>query len=237
MSTSAFEGAFEAIRQSANVQEALFAFRQHFQVANVTYHLAQTVSGNVDSPFVRTTYPDNWVARYLMRDYVKIDPVVQEGFSRQLPFEWAEVTPSIAAIELMMDAVAHGVGPAGYSIPVTDRASRRALLSINSAAADAAWSEQIEAHREEWAELAHLIHRKAVTELHGDKDPLPQLGRRELECLTWTARGKGSKEIAILLGLSEHTTKAYLKSCRFKLLCSNLPEAVTKAIKLRLINP
>lgn len=172
-----------------------------------------------------------------MRDYVKIDPVVQEGFARQLPFEWSELAPSARARELMLEALQHGVGLAGYSIPISDKAGRRALFSINYAAPDAAWEEKLALHREEWAELAHLLHRKAITELHGDVDPVPHLGPRELECLTWTARGKSSKEVAILLGLSEHTTKAYLKSARFKLMCSNLPEAVTKAIKLHIINP
>ncbi|CAN7522512.1 LuxR family transcriptional regulator [Rhizobium sp. LjRoot254] len=232
-----FEKVFAAIKASANVESAVNIFRDEYQVANATYHLAQTVTGNVDSPFVRTSYPEKWVARYLMRDYVKIDPIVQEGFARQLPFEWSELEPTPAAYELMMDAIANGVGPFGYSIPVTDKAGRRALFSINNASADEEWINKLTVNRENWAELAHLIHRKAITELHGDKDPLPQLGPREIECLTWTARGKSAKEIAILLGLSEHTTTTYLKSSRFKLVCSNLPEAVTKAIQMRIINP
>lgn len=234
---SAFERAFDKIRSSLNVEEAIMSFKDVYSVQNVTYHLAQTVTGNVDAPFVRTTYPEKWVARYLMRDYVKIDPVVQEGFERQLPFEWAELSPSPKAMELMMDAIQNGVGMAGYSIPISDKAGRRALFSVNYPAPDEAWRSMLAEHREDWAELAHLIHRKAITELHGDEDPIPHLGPREIECLTWTARGKGSKEIAILLGLSEHTTKTYLKSGRFKLTCANLPEAVTKAIKLHIINP
>jgi DNA-binding CsgD family transcriptional regulator len=234
---SAFESAFEKIRTSANVEEAIISFKDVYSVPNVTYHLAQTVTGNVDAPFVRTTYPEKWVARYLMRDYVKIDPVVQEGFERQLPFEWAELSPSPRAMELMMDAIQNGVGMAGYSIPISDKAGRRALFSVNYPTPDEAWQSMLAEHREDWAELAHLVHRKAIAELHGDEDPIPHLGPREIECLTWTARGKGSKEIAILLGLSEHTTKTYLKSGRFKLTCANLPEAVTKAIKLHIINP
>jgi len=232
-----FRQVFKLIEASANVDKAIHLFKEKYGVANVTYHLAQTISGNVDAPFVRTTYRDEWVARYLLRDYVKIDPIVKEGFARQLPFDWSEVEVSPAAYELMVDAIQHGVGPAGYSIPVTDRHGRRALFSINSAVAGDDWNRVVQEHRENWAELANLIHRKAIYELHGENDPLPQLGRRELECLTWTARGKEAKEIARLLDLSEHTTKAYLKSARHKLVCSTIAEAVTKAIKLRMINP
>lgn len=236
-SANLFERTFQGIQASSSVEDAIRVFQSGYSVLFVTYHLAQTVSGNVDAPFVRTTYPDKWVSRYLMRDYVKHDPVVQEGFLRQLPFEWSEVTPSQKAQELMMDAIQHGVGMAGYSIPISDRAGRRALFSINYTAPDEHWAAMLEESREDWAELAHLIHRKAVIELHGDVDPIPHLGARELECLTWTARGKGSKEIANLLGLSDHTTKAYLKSGRHKLTCATVAEAVTKAIKLHIINP
>jgi DNA-binding CsgD family transcriptional regulator len=234
---SIFENTFSLIKASPNVEAAIVVFRDQYKVANTTYHLAQTVSGSVDAPFVRTTYPEGWVARYLLHDYVKIDPIVKEGFSRQLPFEWSEVEPTPAAYELMMDAINHGVGPGGYSIPVTDRAGRRALFSINTNEPGEAWSRTVDENRDDWVELANVIHRKAVFELHGAHDPLPQLSRRELECLLWTARGKEAKEIAGLLDLSEHTARSYLKSARYKLDCGNIAEAVTKAVMLRMINP
>ena len=232
-----FEKTYDLIRAAKDVEAAVFIVRDQYKVANVTYHLAQTVSGNVDAPFVRTTYPDKWVSRYLLRDYVKIDPVVKEGFARQLPFDWSEIEPSPAAYELLMDAIGHGLGPGGYSIPVTDRSGRRALVSLNTMEPGEAWSAAVSANREDWMELAQLIHRKALFELHGSHDPAPALGPRELECLFWTSQGKDYKDIAGILGISEHTTRGYLKSARFKLDCANLSQAVTKAIKLRMINP
>ncbi|WP_419459982.1 autoinducer binding domain-containing protein [Agrobacterium tumefaciens] len=59
----------------------------------MTYHLSQTTAHVVDAPFVRTTYHDAWVSRYLLRGYVLVDPVVQQGFSRLLPFDWREIDP------------------------------------------------------------------------------------------------------------------------------------------------
>ena len=68
-----FEDAFEEIKKAESVLAAVFILRDRYELANITYHLAQTIQGNVDAPYVRTTYPDAWVARYLLKDYVKVD--------------------------------------------------------------------------------------------------------------------------------------------------------------------
>ena len=86
-------------------------------------------------------------------------------------------------------------------------------------------------------ELAHLIHRKAVIEVHGNVDPVPALSPRELQCLHWSALGNDAKGISLILGLSTHTAQAYLKSARFKLGCLTTTAATARAIQLRLINP
>ena len=92
-------------------------------------------------------------------------------------------------------------------------------------------------YREEWRELTLLIHHKAIFELHGEHDPVPQLSAREIECLRWTALGKDSIDIAVILKLSEHTTRSYIKSARHKLGGGSIAFTVARAMQLRLINP
>lgn len=231
-----FTGAFEAIKASKEVSEAIIAIRDAYKIDHVTYHMAHMISGNYDHPFVRTTYPDSWVSRYLQKGYVKIDPVVQEGFGRQLPFDWRELTLTDAAVALMTDAHAHGLAMNGYSVPIVDKVGRRALFSINASMDGDRWSAFTNSHAEELAELGHRLHRLAVYELYGEHDPVPRLGAREKECLIWAAHGKEYGSIAKILDLSEHTVRSYLKSARLKLDCSNIPQAVGKAVKLRIIN-
>lgn len=232
-----FVSAYEAVRKAADTEGAVCRIRDVYGFDNVTYHLAKTISGNVDAPFVKSTYPDAWISRYLLRGYVRVDPVVREGFLRKLPFDWREVGLTDQATEFMEDALAHGVGGNGYSIPVLDRSGRRALLSLNSSIPDDRWTRLIAGNAADLAEIAHHLHKKAIDELYGPRDPAPTLGPRELECLTWAAQGKDSRTIALLLGISDHTARNYLKSARFKLDCANIAQAVTKAIKLRIINP
>ena len=63
------------------------------------------------------------------------------------------------------------------------------------------------------------------------------LNGRELECLTWSARGKTSPEIATLLGLSKRTVNFHVENACRKLNVSTRTEAVVKATSGRLINP
>lgn len=224
-----WEKTFLEIEEAENVQAALHILQQNYEIDFVTYHLALTVSDVVDAPFVRTTYPDAWVARYLVRGYVKIDPIVHEGLLRQLPFDWREVEIPSSAAEFILDARQYGLGENGYSILIVTK-TRRALLSLNSVKHEDEWNALVSRFCAEWADLALLIHRKAVLELNGEHDPVPQLAARELECLQWTDIGKDSKDIAVILKLSEHTTQAYLKSARNKLGGGPITAAIARAI-------
>ena len=62
------------------------------------------------------------------------------------------------------------------------------------------------------------------------------LSTRETDCLQWVAAGKTSIETGIILGLSPHTVNQYLTSATTKLEAVNRTHAVTKAVRLGLIN-
>ncbi len=231
-----FRITFAGIEAASTVAEVIEVVQANYGIDYVTYHLAQTVTGIVDAPFVRTTYPDPWVARYLVKDYVKVDPILHEGLVRQLPFDWRDVEIPEAAREFYADAKTFGLGENGFSIPVVTK-SRRALFSLNSRKSDSEWSAFVAERRKEWVELAFLIHKKAVRELYGEDDPVPLLGGREVECLHWASLGKEAPQIAAILGLSEHTVRSYLKSAQLKLGCATRSAATARAAQLRLINP
>jgi DNA-binding CsgD family transcriptional regulator len=222
-----------------DVEKALFLIRDQYNIGNVTYHLSQTVVRElaVDSPFVRTTYPPIWVARYLLRSYIEIDPIVREGMLRALPFGWNEVSLQPEAAEMMQEFSTLGFSINGYSIPLVDKAGRRSLVSFNARPNQDDWDDIVSACRIEWAEIAHIIHGMAIAALPGSEHKTPTLGKRELEVLSWTARGKDYLEIAIIMGISKHTVRSYIRSARAKLDCVNLTQAVTIATKLRLIRP
>ena len=75
------------------------------------------------------------------------------------------------------------------------------------------------------------VARNEIWPLHVD------LNDREIETLTWVARGKTSAEIAIILGLAKRTVDFHLENARVKLGVQTRTEAVIKAAFGHLINP
>jgi DNA-binding NarL/FixJ family response regulator len=63
------------------------------------------------------------------------------------------------------------------------------------------------------------------------------LNDREVEVLTWVARGKTSNEIAKILGLTKRTVDFHTDNARTKLDAATRTEAVLKAATGRLIEP
>jgi DNA-binding NarL/FixJ family response regulator len=66
---------------------------------------------------------------------------------------------------------------------------------------------------------------------------LVDLNDREVEALTWVARGKTSAEIAQILGLSKRTVDFHIDNARAKLGAATRTEAVVKAADDGLIQP
>jgi DNA-binding NarL/FixJ family response regulator len=64
-----------------------------------------------------------------------------------------------------------------------------------------------------------------------------RLAKREVETLTWAARGKTSAEIAQILGLSKRTVDFHLDNARSKLGVTTRTQAAIKAASGRLIVP
>ena len=66
---------------------------------------------------------------------------------------------------------------------------------------------------------------------------LVQLNDREVETLTWVARGKTSAEIAQILGLTKRTIDFHTDNARGKLGAATRTEAAIKAARGKLIEP
>jgi DNA-binding NarL/FixJ family response regulator len=64
-----------------------------------------------------------------------------------------------------------------------------------------------------------------------------RLSDREVETLTWAARGKTSAEIAQILGTTKRTVDFHIDNARGKLGVANRTEAVIKAAQNQLIKP
>jgi len=62
------------------------------------------------------------------------------------------------------------------------------------------------------------------------------LTERELDVVRWSATGKTSAEIGLILSLSDHTINAYMNNALKKLNCVNRTQLVAKALRMRIIS-
>ena len=222
---------------ASSVQDSVHAVVERFDVKYVTLHLFRGGDDARNNPYVRTNYPDAWISRYLLNDYVRIDPVLLKASTTTEPFCWTAITLAPEHQDMMEQAIKHGVMRTGFSISHVDDFGRRSVLSFNAQSAHGGetWEPFLATNRDHLRVLSSEMHQLALSEIGGDTEMQLRLSPRETECLKWTAKGKTHTEIAIILNLSEHTVRGYLKEARVKLDSVSLAQAVSKAASLGLI--
>jgi DNA-binding CsgD family transcriptional regulator len=227
--------AFSLIEGTSDIEETVQKLRDLLGIDHLVYHSSKLGQSPSSDPYIRLTYPASWIKQYLQMNYVDVDPVLREGFQRTLPFDWSELEiKTEREMEFLKDALAHGVGPFGMSIPVRGKHGHRGLVSLSSAGPPEKWMAFREANLGMLIEIANRLHRRVIKEVFGEDQP--HLTERELECLRWVAQGKDAGAIATILDISPHTARDYLKSARFKLDCVSSAQAVSKAVKMGLLS-
>lgn len=210
--------------------------RNTLGLAHLTFHLASSRNIDIDAPFVRSTYPQDWIGHYIVNNYAEIDQVVRVGFTTANPFLWSELPQTPEFMALLEASRAFGVGKAGCSIPVVDKAMRRSLLSMTTDEPATELARYFGAELGGLVALAETIHARAIDELNREQPTrLPALSPREIECLSWAAEGKTSIEIAIILRLANSTVRMYLKNARRKLDSVTIAQAIAKAKTMKII--
>jgi DNA-binding CsgD family transcriptional regulator len=226
--------AFAIIGETSDMAVMIPKLRDLLAVSHLVYHSSKRGTSPSIDPYVRLTYPPAWIKRYLEMGYVDVDPVLREGFLRVLPFDWSELTVSRPEeLALMIDALAHGIGPRGLSIPVRSKHGHRGLVSVSDSRPVERWDEYRRAHLSDLIAIANRLHGRVVHDLFGEDRP--NVTPREIECLRLKAAGKASIDIATILAISPHTARDHLKSIRFKLDCATSAQAISKAISLGLL--
>lgn len=228
--------ALAGFAESEDIDGFIHRVREAYGVKHVTYlSFSKSRCGEI-TPYLKTTYRPEWVGRYITMSYMSIDPVVENGFGRMLPFDWSDLDTSEGQVrQLFGESIEFGVGRNGLTIPIVgDRT--RGMLAITSDESPRDWSGRRAALIKDFQTVAGFLHLKAFADSARPPERNP-LSRREIECLQWAALGKTDDDISDILGLSRLTVSSYIKSARYKLGCINRVSAVAKAIKLHLIHP
>lgn len=221
--------------ESNDIDGFIHKVREVYGVKNVTYlSFVKSISGKV-TPYIKSTYRPEWISRYVTMAYVAIDPVVENGFGRVLPFDWSDLDTSEEPVrQLFGESLEFGVGRHGLSIPIVGERTK-GVLSITSDENARDWNVRRASLIKDFQTIAGFLHIKAFCDSACPAERNP-LSRREIECLQWAALGKTDEEIADILGLSRLTISSYIKSAGYKLGCINRVSAIAKAVTLQLIH-
>lgn len=226
-------GDLEQVSDAATLQQIAEKFRDHFQIDHLIYHWVSS-SG---AQYGCGTYSDEWVKRYLDKEYLRVDPVVQGCFQRFHPVDWKRLNwTGKAARAFQADALAHGVGNQGFSVPIRGPNGQFALFTISHHCDDEMWKEFTEKNRRNLILIAHFFNHKAL-QLEPERAPeqAQMLSPREVDAMTFLAMGYSRAQVAETLTISEHTLRVYIESARFKLGALNTTHAVARALSRGLI--
>ena len=210
------------------IQGLIVDLRDFYQIGHVFYHW---VSSDGEQ-YGFGTYDPVWAQRYAEKDYLRIDPVVVGCFQHFQPVDWKMLDwSSKRARAFRKDAIEHGVGNQGFSVPIRGPNGQFALFSISHDSSDDFWKEFTVNRQRDLILIAHFLNQKAMA---FEKDRLPEqvrtLSPREVDALTFLAMGYGRGQVAGMLSISEHTLRTYIESARFKLGATNTIHAVAKAL-------
>lgn len=232
---STIEALCEFVQDAADtgaLQIATERLRDHYRVAHVVYHWVNSRGER----FGAGTYSQDWVDRYVERDYLRMDPVILGCFQRFNPVDWKELDwSSRAARAFLREAIDYGVGSQGFSVPIRGPAGQFALFTVSTACSDDAWAAFIDANRRDLIVVAHEFNKKALEFESGEDVPVPSLSPRELAAMTYIAKGMNRAQAAAEMEISEHTLRVYIEAARHKLGAMNTTHAVARALSRGLI--
>lgn len=223
----------DAASELSALQEVIEGLRDLFRVDHMVYHWVSAAGDQYGCG----TYAPAWVARYVERDYLRIDPVIIGCYQHFHPVDWKRLDwSSKAARAFQKEAIEHGVGNQGYSVPVRGPNGQFALYTVSHHCDDAAWATFTEQNRRSLILIAHAFNQKAL-EFEPDRVPetAQPLSPREVDAMTLLAMGYSRAQVAQTLTISEHTLRAYIESARFKLGAMNTVHAVARALSRGLI--
>ena len=215
------------------IQNVIVQLRDAYSIDHIIYHWVDSAG----EQYGCGTYDDEWRDHYIARSYIRVDPVIIGCFQRFHPVDWKRLDWSgKPAREFLADALKHGVGNQGFSIPIRGPNGQFALFTVNHSCDDAAWATFTEQNSRELILIAHYFNRKALEfepERKGEQSRA--LSPREIDAMTLLAMGYSRAQVADTLAISEHTLRVYIESARFKLGAHNTTHAVARALSRGLI--
>jgi DNA-binding CsgD family transcriptional regulator len=219
-----------------DLAEILRTIASEIGVSHIAYlRLTPDKSTDLSLLVAVVTYLRSWQQRYFLKNYVTCDPVIAHGRNANEPYDWSNLPlEDPSAIAFFSDALNHGVGRNGLSIPLRGLRGVLGLVSFTSDVPKNEWEDYTAANLQQLKLLSVLIDSASQINFKLAAAPV-RLSNREEQCLIWAARGKTYQEIATILGIAFYSVKTHLDAARDKLRCANVTHAAALAFATGMI--
>jgi DNA-binding CsgD family transcriptional regulator len=189
-------------------------------------------------PSIARSYPEDWMAFYVEKGYMSVDPLRRLAFQARRPFLWDDV-PKLMSLtpeqEICLNQCVDAGMNNGIGVPFHGPYGEVAGVGLASSEKNIDLNPGIVATLGLISNQLHVAH---IGLALGDMaNPPVNLTAREQEVLLWCARGKSNWAISKILKVSEHCVKFHVANCIAKLGAESRIGAVLKAIRLGLIAP
>ncbi|MFZ1181541.1 MAG: LuxR C-terminal-related transcriptional regulator [Herbaspirillum sp.] len=188
------------------------------------------------------TFPDSWWEMCKKHYGQNIDPIAEHCKQYITPVAWLsddhsqfidQLTPE--GIRVIQQTGRVGV-TGGIAVPLRDSGINWGSVMIGL---KQKWHIEVLKNDIPFAlHFAIYLHQAFCRIGHDCKEnPAPNLTAREVECLSWAAEGKTSREISQLLGISERTVVFHLQNASGKLGVFTRQQAIAHSIMLGIVSP
>ena len=206
-----------------------------FQKLIGKFGMASFLIGDASRPKVEregrlwaTTWPQGWLDHWKARNYITVDPVINQLLLRNEPVRWRDVrrTEDEPGARILDEAAEFRMTD-GYAVPIYSREGFVVGISIGT--------DKYELGRQDEAclHMAALYFQTKLERLRARQRPKPprqKMTPRERECLSWVAAGKTDWEISQILSIAEQTVHEYVQNALIKLSATTRAQAVATAI-------
>ncbi len=201
----------------------------------VAFGTKGTASPKDDGVSIISNYPDAWLARYLERDYVAIDPTVRLGMRTRSPVVWHDAL-FVKSQQLWSEAQDFGLR-AGLAQSSWARGGIFTLLSL-ARDREPVSADEVHALQPYLFILAECVTSKIQNSIDGEnaRRYLQRLSPREIEMLKWSADGKTATEISMQLGIASATVYFHLQNAKRKLGVTTKIQAADHARRLGVLD-
>ncbi len=206
-----------------------------FEVEHACYAANTTIDGTLIG---FATYPDAWRTHYVAQGFHEQDPTLTRAIHAVAPVDWSRLRGMPGYSRVFRDAADFAIPETGVSVPIRGAFGERGVLTLARGASERDWAAQKGAIMQQVQMVAAQLHDDVMRSGKVlQRIRQPHLSQREIEVLQWVAAGKSQQDVADILNLSNRTVEVHLRSTRAKLGALTTPQAVGRAIGMRLIYP